>query len=363
MLKALGLARFWKKWFLSWTLAAVTAFAVFLVVLVSWVQLIIGPDVVFSFFYVVPIAFAAWFGGTRLGSSIAILSAAAWLGTDLAARAGYSHWVIPYWNCLVRLGIFLLVAWQLAAIRRLTQSLEAAAQETNAMLVREMETRKQLQGELLHTITKQEEQAAHDLHDGLCPLLGGIALKAKLLQENLSGAGLPGAEGAGEIVALLKEANERAHRLAKGLDPVVVELDGLTAALERLVKDKEKLFSVSCLFKTDLAKAPVSPGVALQLYHIAQEAIHNAVKHSGAQCIEVELLSAGPGLRLIIADDGEGFKASAETAGGMGLRTLQTRAESIGATLRIDSQLGQGTRVECSLPLPVGGSAQQSGGC
>jgi signal transduction histidine kinase len=287
---------------------------------------------------------------------IALLSAAAWLGADLAAAAVYSHPAIPYWNCLVRLGFFLLVALQFAAIRRLTEGLEAAVQQKTAFLVQEMESRKQLQNQLLNTIAKQEQQVAHDLHDGLCPLLGGIALKAKLLQENLSAAGWPGLAGAGEIVSLLKEANEQARRLARGLDPVVVELDGLTTALERLVKDTEKLFGVSCLFRSDWAKAPVSAGVALQLCRMAQEAIHNAVKHGGAACIEVELLNRDPGLRLIVHDDGRGFSAQTQAGRGMGLRSLQLRAESIGGTLRIDSQPGQGAKVECALPLPVDGS-------
>jgi len=363
MLKALGLARSWKEWFRSWSVPAVGVFAVCLVVLVVLAQLLTGPGVVVSIFFLVPVAFAAWFGGKRLGLGIAVLSAAARLGTDLAAGGFYSHPAIPYVNCVLRLGLFLLVAYQVGVIRRLTQNLETATQEKTALLTQEMEARKQLQSELLQTITKQEQQTAHDLHDGLCPLLGGIGLKAKLLEQILSGAGSPGAEGAREIVALLKEANEQAHRLAKGLDPVVVELDGLTTALERLVKDKEKLFGVSCLFKTDWAKAPVSAAVALQLYYIAQEAIHNAVKHGGAHCIEVELLSARPDLRLIITDDGEGFRSGAETAGGMGLRSLQTRAESIGGALRIESQPGQGTKVECALPLPVDGSPQEPDGC
>jgi len=363
MLKALGLARSWKEWFRSWSFAAVTAFALFAVVVIGLADLLTGAEIAFSIFYLLPIAVASWFGGRRLGLGTAVLSAAAWLGADLAARAVYSHWIIPYWNCLVRLGIFLLVAWLLAAIRPLTEGLEAAVQQKTAALAQEMKARERLQSELLNTITKQGQQAAHDLHDGLCPLLGGIGLKARLLEENLAGAGSPSTEGAREIVALLKEANERAHRLAKGLDPVVVELDGLTSALERLVRDSEKLFGLSCLFRTDWTKAPVSTGVALQLYLITQEAIYNAAKHGGAHCIEVELLSAGPGLRLMITDDGEGLKAIPETAGGMGLRTLRTRAESIGGTLRIESQPGQGTKVECALPLPAGGSAHEAGGC
>jgi glucose-6-phosphate-specific signal transduction histidine kinase len=292
--------------------------AVFLVLLIGLADVLTGPEIAFSIFYLVPIGFASWFGRKRLGLGVAVVSAAAWLGADLAAAAVYSHPAIPYWNCLVRLGIFLLVAHLLGAMRQLTTGLETAVEQKTALLVQEIESRKQLQNELLHEITKHEQ----------------------------------------EIVALLREANEQGRRLAKGLDPVVVELDGLSSALERLVKDTERLFGMSCLFRSDWNRVPVTSSVALQLYRMAQEAIHNAVKHSRAQCLSVELLHRDNRLRPIVTDDGEGFVATAKPTGGMGLRTLQRRAESIGATLRIDSQPGEGTEVGCALPLPAGEAYQ-----
>src|SRR5688572_10685464 len=92
------------------------------------------------------------------------------------------------------------------------------------------------------------------------------------------------------------------------------------------------------------------------LYRIAQEAIHNVIKHAGAHAVEVRLDQVDGALRLRVGDDGDGFDPGAVPAGHMGLTSMRSRAEGVGGRLAIDSGRGAGTRLQVSVPImPVDG--------
>jgi signal transduction histidine kinase len=86
------------------------------------------------------------------------------------------------------------------------------------------------------------------------------------------------------------------------------------------------------------------------MYRIAQEAINNAVKHANATSIEVELFSTENYISMVIKDNGSGFSESTEKSNGIGLRTMNFRANMIGGNLKINSIRGQGTEVICQIP-------------
>jgi signal transduction histidine kinase len=365
------------------------------VILVGLIDFVTGAEISLSIFYLFPIAFTTWFAGRMPGLFTAVLSAGIWLVADLSNALMYSHPAIPFWNSAVRLGIFVLMACQLSSIRRLTGNLEQAVQKKTALLNTEIQSRKELEREITELTSRQRRDIAYELHDGLCPLLGGIALKAKILQDILANQDSAEAHSAGELVSLLKTANQQTRLLARGLDPIAVELHGLIPALGKLAADTEELFRVGCTFKTDLESAPVSPSAAFQLYRIAQEAIHNAVAHGRAERIKLELLigashpdcgrtpsaaassvesmekfehgstaraavnrdgspSNHAEFHLTITDDGNGFVRDRVPAGGMGMRIMRFRAECIGAALRVESRPNLGTTVECYLTADHG---------
>jgi signal transduction histidine kinase len=90
-------------------------------------------------------------------------------------------------------------------------------------------------------------------------------------------------------------------------------------------------------------------GAATDFYRIAQEAISNAAKHSGARSIELKLLTDVDRVVVTIEDDGYGMPKWAETRGGMGLKIMRYRASIIGAALDIGPREGGGTVVRCTL--------------
>lgn len=97
--------------------AFLIAMAVLLVLLVGIADWVTGEELSFSLFYLLPIAFAAWFVGLWAGIAISILSAVAWFAADFLWGHVYSHPLIPYWNTVMRLVIFLIVVFALCRLK------------------------------------------------------------------------------------------------------------------------------------------------------------------------------------------------------------------------------------------------------
>ena len=98
--------------------------------------------------------------------------------------------------------------------------------------------------------------------------------------------------------------------------------------------------------------SPVPRNVALCLYRVAQEALSNVVRHSGAHRVELSLTRQGEELVLEVSDDGRGFTtASDSSGGGLGLRSAAERVYSVGGMLKVESTPGAGTSLHVSVPL------------
>lgn len=215
--------------------------------------------------------------------------------------------------------------------------------------------RKCLEAEILEIAANERRRLGHDLHDGLGQYLAGIALRTKALEQSLTEDDLPHAAEASDLAALVSNAIHQARILARGMDPVLFEGQGrLCVALQRLAAESEDLFHVRCGFFCAEGAVQLTPPVAVELYRIAQEAIHNAVVHGEARQIEIELSMEAGHLCLEIRDDGLGFRAKETDESGMGLRVMQYRARSIGASLSIQSAPHRGTEVRCLVRRTAG---------
>jgi signal transduction histidine kinase len=101
------------------------------------------------------------------------------------------------------------------------------------------------------------------------------------------------------------------------------------------------------------ASGPVRlrPGIDEEVFKIAQEALQNALRHAGAERLEVSLREERGALALRVADDGTGFDPAAPRSRSLGLTSMEERAAALGATLRIDSAPGAGTRISLEVPV------------
>lgn len=230
-------------------------------------------------------------------------------------------------------------------------------------VVRDITDRRRLEQEILRISEQERRRIGQDLHDGLGQMLTGIGLITRNLARTLDQEQARHAEDVAEIAELLKEADEFARALARGLVPVDLEKNGLRYAVQRLATGAEKLFGIRCTFEEIGSVLIEDNSIATHLFRIAQEAVSNAVKHGKAERVKILLAGGQDQVRLRIQDDGVGFPDDfdVETAGsGMGVRIMHHRARIIGANIEIASGVEGGTVITCTLRnldvgLPMGG--------
>ena len=220
------------------------------------------------------------------------------------------------------------------------------------LVVIEITERRRLEREIIEISNRERERIAGDLHDELGQQLTGIGLLAKVLEQNLAGVSPARASEAGEITELVMDAVAKTRDLARGLLPVDIAADGLEGALTEVASHTERVSEVRCRFECERPVLVHDHTVATHLHRIAQEAVSNALRHSGAANISIRLESAGEALTLSVADDGIGIQDSSDRAEGLGLRLMKHRADLMGGTLEIRSPEPQGTVVTCSVRAP-----------
>jgi signal transduction histidine kinase len=211
---------------------------------------------------------------------------------------------------------------------------------------------KRLEGTLLEISAHEQRRIGLDLHDNLGQHLTGTAFMSKALQQRLEAQGLPEAVEARKIVTLVNKAIEKTRELSRGLIPVVSGADGLMASLQRLTGEVQDSFSVSCRFVCDVPVLLDDVVAGTHLFHIAQEAVSNAIKHGRATRIVVALSALGDSGRLAIKDNGVGIPSMPTRTSGMGLHIMGYRASMIGGSLEVMREPnGTGTIVKCSFPM------------
>lgn len=218
----------------------------------------------------------------------------------------------------------------------------------SVIIHRDITDLKRLEREVLDIGDKEQQKIGQDLHDDLCPHLIGVEGLLKVLRKKMNAQDENTIRLADQITGLIKEAITKSRRLARGLCPVYLVDRGLETALTELANNCETIFGVSCCFES---KNPVSPTdglTATHIFRIAQEAVHNAVKHGDPEKISITLKERHGRLDLIIKDDGRGMCEEGDKDG-MGLRIMLFRSKLIGGALEIDSEPGKGTSVHLIL--------------
>jgi PAS domain S-box-containing protein len=214
-------------------------------------------------------------------------------------------------------------------------------------IARDITERKRLEKEILEISNRVQQRIGHDLHDGVCQQLAGIAYRIDILADQLQEKHVTEAPEAERIGGLINEAITQTRSVARGLFPVHLEENGLILTLEELAANATHLFKIKCNLVSEEPAPRLENVVAVHLYYIAQEAVLNAVKHGKATHVTISLKQANGHFDLSIQDDGMGFQPTNGSATGMGVRIMHYRARTIGATLDLKSSPGKGTRLTC----------------
>lgn len=243
-------------------------------------------------------------------------------------------------------------------VEKRTADLHAA----NMKLRTALAERTRLENELLEIAENERRRIGFDLHDDLGQRLTGILLLTRALEQRLTHERHTGAEDAGTICELIEQTLHHTHNLAhqcSSLDAAAGE--ELSDVLKHLAGNVGKMFHISCDL-TIKGEIPLLPdNAAVQFCKIAQEAISNAVKHGKASQIAISVTCSAHRLVLGIKNDGVPFTPPANPKARMGLRIMNYRANTMGATFDIKPVGRKGTIVTCSLPLKNGTKPARNG--
>jgi signal transduction histidine kinase len=150
----------------------------------------------------------------------------------------------------------------------------------------------------------------------------------------------------------VKQLSSTVHDLSHQLHPIKLEQLGLVAALRGLCGELGPAHGLSIDFNAEAVSTSIPRDTALCLYRIAQEALRNVIKHSGARHARVELRGVPGAVTLCVSDDGSGFDTSSVAGkGGLGLVSMRERLRLVGGEISLESGTSGGTRVEVRTPL------------
>ena len=219
------------------------------------------------------------------------------------------------------------------------------------ILRQDMRERERLERAILEISDREQLRFGRDLHDSLCQELAGIAFMGQVVERKLAATAPAEAAEVGKMAALIGKSVVNARNMARGLQPVEVEANGLMVALEELARNVQEMFRVKCRFVCEKQVLITNNAVAVHLYRITQEAVHNAIRHGRARNIEIRVQRSHNAATLEISDDGSGMPDGVSETKGTGIQTMLYRAEMIGATLTIRRGEGHGTIVTCAFEL------------
>jgi signal transduction histidine kinase len=201
------------------------------------------------------------------------------------------------------------------------------------------------------TIAEERSRLAHELHDAVSQKLFSLRLTAQAAA-TLVDRDPDRAKGElQQVAALAAEAADELRAAVVELRPSVLDEDGLVATLRTQIQVLDRAHSARVTFEGRGVRAlPAAQEEAM--LRVAQEALHNALRHSGAARVDVTVERRGPGAVLRVSDDGSGFEPRATRRAGrhLGLVSMRDRTNGVGGTLTVESAPGKGTTIEMEVP-------------
>jgi signal transduction histidine kinase len=208
----------------------------------------------------------------------------------------------------------------------------------------------------MNAVMQERERLSRELHDGVAQLVADLLLRLDTIKDLVETNRQHEAEA--ELERLHEVADEIYEDIGEsiaGLRTNITER-GLIGALQDYVEQFEERHQIPTSLQADDATDQLSPPAALQIFRFIQEALTNVRKHARAREVTVTLTSIEPDqLKVVIADDGQGFATSSPINGKvrpLGLTSMRERVEAFGGKFQVNSQPGSGTQVTATIPIP-----------
>lgn len=208
---------------------------------------------------------------------------------------------------------------------------------------------------LVEAQEKERARIARELHDDINQRLALLSMEVEQLQANPSEI-----EPRGQRLRKgIHEISADVETLAHDLHPSRLEYLGAVEGMRSWSKDFAERQKLVLDFTSDV-RNPMPPEIGVSLFRVLQEALQNAVKHSGVKRVEVKLQEDSESLHLVVRDAGRGFDVQAASRGKrLGLTSMRERIRLVNGTLTIDSKPNGGTAIEARVPFGAGPSPQR----
>lgn len=215
--------------------------------------------------------------------------------------------------------------------------------------------RKRLERALSDATQQEQQRLGHEIHDGLGQELTGLAYLASSLAKEAQRTNSPMAADLFALANVASHAIQTCRNIARGVSPLTESRGSLVQSVRQIAELADAGGRARVQFRvTDNAPLTLPWESLNHLYRIAQEALNNALKHSGAQHILVTVQIEPASVRIEVADDGRGFARAGVMPTGLGLDSMRHRAAAIGGRLSVESRDPGGAVVACECPQPAG---------
>ena len=213
---------------------------------------------------------------------------------------------------------------------------------------------RELSGQLIHAHEQERIRISRELHDDVAQRLALLAIELSLLPQDVVKNPSTVHERVAQLSDYASALGSDLHRVCHELHPATLEQLGLEPAIRAFCKELSNTRHIRIEVQVGEVPHPLPKDVALCVYRVAQEALHNVVRHSGASSAAVMLAWNAGEMLLSVADAGAGFDAGApRDRASLGLRSMQERVRLVNGRLSVASKIGEGTRVQANVPLPA----------
>jgi len=214
------------------------------------------------------------------------------------------------------------------------------------------EARSKMSHKLIEVQDQERRWLARELHDDITQRISLLAFDLQFLERNLPSSRVVLRERLAEEFTRLSELASDVEALSHRLHSSTLQRKGLATAAAGCCREFSQRQKLPINFSSEGTLDNIPDAISLCLFRVLQEALHNAVKHSGARRFEVSLVGASDEIVLTVRDEGRGFdpeEALAET--GLGLTSMKERLKLVDGHLSIDSKLRSGTTIHARVPV------------
>ena len=265
-------------------------------------------------------------------------------GDALEFSIAPAYWQTNWFRTLC-VAAFLAMIWTVYQLRVRT------LHQRQALLERHEGEISALNERLMKAQEEERIRIAGELHDGVLQKITSLALELATATLELPADSEPRAE-VREVEKKLIEVGTEIRQLSHELHPAVLHEKGLPGALSSYCEEFSTTRGIPISYQGDESVEELSPGAALCIYRIAQEALGNVAKHAQAKQVQVRLTRSDGRVCLSVSDDGVGFNADGSgKSGGLGLINMRERVRQLNGTFAFDSEPGRGTTVKAEVPF------------